>query len=189
MRIGEPRLARALTRELTRRILMCFAGAARSVSDVASTVDEPVGKVFYHVRRLVDLGLLRVARAERRQGKPVKYYQSVAETFFLPAELIEKPFTRRLVEELHSSLEHNFYRSELEGVIISTDQSGAVQIELRPKPERQASPSAAELWYVLRLSDASASALAAELRELLEQYESRSEGREFLVHAAFARRC
>ena len=170
-------------------MLLQFAGEPRSISDVAAALEEPVGKVFYHVRNFMDRGLLRIARAEARQGKPVKYYQTCAPSFFLPSELIDPPFTSGLAEELRHALEHSFYRSDLEGVALSADARGEVQIELRPRSGMENAVSAAEFWQVLRLTDGRARSLARELRELLRRYEHAPEGgEEFLVHAAFAKR-
>ena len=178
-----------LTKDRTRRILLQFAAEARSVSDVANALREPLGKVFYHVRNFQELGLVAVAREEARQGKPIKYYRTVAESFFLPSELIGRPFTSGLAEELRYALEHRFYRADLEGVALSADAAGGVQVELLPRTALQGRVAAAELWQVLHLSDQAARALARDLRALFGRYEQASgDGEEFLLHAAFAKR-
>ncbi len=185
----EPKLVRVLTQHRPRRILLQFAPRPRSISQVAAATGEPIEKVFYYVRSFIELGLVFVVHEERRQGKPIKFYQTVAARFFLPAEVIEKPLTASLAEELLSSLEHNLHRGDLQGVAVFSDEDGGVQIKLLPRPKPVRKASAAELWQVVRLTDAAASALAEDLRALFKKYDGGAgEGDEFLLHAAFSRK-
>ncbi|QIL03198.1 winged helix-turn-helix transcriptional regulator [Sphingomonas sinipercae] len=186
--VSDPALARLFADEAKRRILLAFAPEPRSVTAVAATLERPVGYVFYHVQRLLERGLLYVAREDRRQGKPVKYYRTTAASFFLPSGAMEQLFTSDLASELRSLLEHNFYKSDLAGVRVSATADGAPEIQLVPRKANQP-PSAGELWAVLRLDTATVRALGQELGELFARYEAlEGDGPEYLVHAAFAKR-
>jgi hypothetical protein len=189
MHIADPKLARLFERERTRRLLLMFAGGPRSVSDVAAAAGEPVGKVFYHVSAFLSSGLLKVARAEKRRGKPVKFYVTVAPSFVVPAELIDRSCTDSLAEELRNALEHNFQRSATEGVMFFADEDGNPQLRVCPPSDRRQRVSAAEFWQIVRLRDEDAQSLARELGDLLRRYEADAgEGREYLIHAAVAER-
>ncbi len=176
------------TAERTLRILLMFVPEARSVSQVAIALGEPVAKIFYHVTRFIRQRLIVVEREEKRQGKPVKFYRAVAQSFLLPEALIDRPCTQGLSEELRRALHAAMAEKDIEGVMFSADEDGGINMSLSPASPRQAVPSV-EIWYTLRLPDETASALADELSALLARYERLSgRGKEFLVHAALTRR-
>ncbi len=165
-----------------------FGPRPRSVSEAAGALDEPVAKIFYHVANFVRQGLLVVAHEERRQGKPVKYYRTVAQSFLLPETLIDRPCTQGLSEELRRVLDATLAETEIEGVLFSADEDGGINMSLYPRSATKPVP-ALEMWHMMKLSNEAAAALAGELAELLARYERLSgEGREFLVHAVLAPR-
>lgn len=165
-----------------------FAPRPRSVSQVAEALSEPIAKIFYHVTRFLRQGLLVVEREERRAGKPVKYYRTAAPSFLVPQELIDRPCTQGLTEELRQALDAAMAEREIAGVLFSADQDGGINMALAPASPGGPVPSV-EIWYTIRLPDEAAAALADELAALLARYERLSgSGKEFLVHAALTLR-
>ncbi|WP_157463707.1 ArsR/SmtB family transcription factor [Deinococcus pimensis] len=67
-----------------RRYFYPFLNHERTVAEVARELGETSNAVLYRVRRMCDLGLLRVARTLPRRGRAVKVYTSVAERVFVP---------------------------------------------------------------------------------------------------------
>jgi len=54
------------------------------VSQAAAELGHSVSATLYRVKTFLRAGLLYVAREERRAGRPVKHYRSVADAFFIP---------------------------------------------------------------------------------------------------------
>ncbi|GGK42455.1 hypothetical protein GCM10008955_40270 [Deinococcus malanensis] len=75
-------------------------------SQAAHALAEPANRVAYHVRKLTDSGLLRVAG---HQGKRV-LYQTVAETFHVPRALVrlDEPLTliEPVMQEITNAYAH-----------------------------------------------------------------------------------
>ena len=187
--VTDPAAARVFARERTRRFLLAFGGAPRSVSEAAAALGASVPQLFYHVVKFLRLGLIEVEREERRHGKPIKFYVTTAARFLVPAELIGRSCTEGLAQELRDLLEDNFERAGAEGVLFFADEEGRPALQMSTPRRARPGLSVAEWWQVLRLSDEDATSLARDMADLLARYEKMSRpGREYLVHAAIARR-
>ena len=71
------RVARALEHPLRAELLFAYQRAQTSPSRVARALGEPLNLVAYHTRVLLDLGLIRLVRSERRGGAVEKTYAAV----------------------------------------------------------------------------------------------------------------
>lgn len=182
--VSDARAARVLVSESKRRLLLLFS-KPRSVSEVAALAEEPIGKVHYHVLEFVRLGLLALESETKRAGRPIKRYRTVADSFFVPAELIPVPETQDLLAELREALEETKAKADLRAVTIRADEKGNPLLEASAPTARNV--AAFESWQILQLSEAEAMRLAQELRDLLRTYEdASSSGGTFIVHAALA---
>lgn len=59
------------------KILMIFnsnCGEAMTVKEIASAMGEPHGKVYYHVKKMMDIGALEVVKTQKINGITAKYY-------------------------------------------------------------------------------------------------------------------
>ncbi len=80
---------RALHDSLRSRILDALAHRAMTVKQVADLLEEPSGKVHYHVRELERMGLLRLVETRENKGILEKYYRAVAKAMYVPARLYQ----------------------------------------------------------------------------------------------------
>jgi hypothetical protein len=190
MRIADPAQLAAFQNRLRCRVLVTCGTAERSLTDLQRLLATPLPKLHYHVRRLLDAGLLAVSRTQPRGGRPVQFYRAVAERFLVPQDAVPALPGDGLAAELRQLLGDELSRGgELSTLYEPGPAEGSMLMRLiRPEPE----PSRGfELWRVLHLTPAQRTALAKELAAVLERYGAGkpAKGAEpYLGHAAFAPR-
>jgi len=184
VRIVDPRTAAVFSAPRQRKIVLSLVDDERSLSQLARLTETPLNLMHHHIRKFLQLGLVRISRAEARAGAPIKYYRATARAFFVPAELIPAQPDAALTSQLRDLLARSLART-IRGAVYTHDGRGP-----RMHLVRDAAPRlvATELWLELRLSEVDAATLAAELRALLHRFEERSgkTGRRCLIHAAIA---
>jgi DNA-binding transcriptional ArsR family regulator len=74
--IGDPRLVKALAHPIRVRILTTLEHRMASPSELAEELGLPLPNVSYHVRKLVNLGLLKLAKTTPRRGAIEHYYKA-----------------------------------------------------------------------------------------------------------------
>lgn len=89
--------ARVFIEADSRRWFYPFLAKTTTVSEAARLLGESPNSVLYRVKAWCKLGLLKVVGEEKRGGRVVKLYRSVAEEFFLPHDSSE---TQDLIEFL-----------------------------------------------------------------------------------------
>ncbi|HEX8640723.1 MAG TPA: hypothetical protein VF704_06160 [Allosphingosinicella sp.] len=186
--VTDPAVAALLGQTLQRRLLLAFAASERPIAPVARQLGQPIANVHYHVTRMARLGLLIVAREEKRRGRPVKHYRTVRPRFFLPDELIGRTPGDGLAAELRARLEEEALKADGGGGILFSVDCGRPRMERiagEPRPR-----AAAELWEVFAMTDAEAAILAQDMETLFRRHREQcsGKGRPFLCHAAFAPR-
>jgi predicted ArsR family transcriptional regulator len=174
------RAAASFSKPRQRRLVLEMAGRERSLKQLAEATGMPLNLLHSHIGRLLDLGLVRVVRRERRHGRPVKIYRAVAEAFFVPAH-VARPSVQ-LASELRRLLD----REEGRGVYYYYDERRGPTMERGPA----AGGRSAELWRVLKLTEVQARELGRDLAALFARYERAAgrRGRQYLCYAALARR-
>lgn len=167
-----------------RKILMAASDKERSLSELSSATGTALNLLHHHVQRLLDLGLLAVVRTEPRAGRPIRYYRSVAHSFFVPAELMKAVPADALHLQMRALLERSLARS-IQGYCF-TCEAGRPRMRV-VKRDAKSGP-AAEIWFELRLSRADAVALDNELRGVIKKYEALSAPQHstYIVHTALA---
>lgn len=168
-------------------MLMLFASGPRTLSEAARAGAVDLKQLHHHVERLCRLGLLERAGERPRAGRAMKLYRTRAEAFFIPEELLPRPFTEQLAAELRQSLSAEARRAS-QGLLFGLGPEGQPQARLIL--DEGAASEALELWRILRLTRSEAEALKGEMRALFERYEANTSGRGgvYLVHGAVARR-
>jgi DNA-binding transcriptional ArsR family regulator len=186
--VQHPRHAAAFSHPLRLRILMLCAAQESSLSELQKKLNVPLNRLDYHVRRLLEAGLLLVSRTEPRAGRAIRYYRSAAKSFLVPQDRLPELPSERRSSELRQSLSNELGRGDERHVLYSAGPEGKVLVRLTPQG---GSPSARgmELWRLMKLSSKQRALLGRELNQLLERYagspqEAGSES--YLVHAAFA---
>jgi DNA-binding transcriptional ArsR family regulator len=72
----DTRLAKALSHPLRQRLLMAYTNREVSPSQVARELDESLGDVAYHTKRLVEHGCVELVRAVRGRGGVKHFYRA-----------------------------------------------------------------------------------------------------------------
>ena len=85
--ISDPQTAPRLMLGWTMRYLAPFLGQEVTLSEAARELDVTLPRLHYQVRRLLEGGLLSV-RGGLRGRRRVRLYRAVADTFFVPFELM-----------------------------------------------------------------------------------------------------
>lgn len=85
--VDDAQQARLLSDADSLAFLTPFLGREASMSQAARELGRPLDTVRYRVRRFCEAGLLQVTREERRPGRPIRYYRTVADGFVVPFEL------------------------------------------------------------------------------------------------------
>jgi len=213
LRLEDPKAARVITDPRARRFLEPFVGQERTVSEVAAELEVDMSSVLYRVRQLIRLGLLREARVAPRKGRPVKYYRSVADGFFVPFRATplasQEVLSPHTFSELQRTLNESVGRAwlaaageqQMMGIHVFRSERGALNQNIVPDPDDDQpnrffnqllgpdAPAVWDTWGSLRLSKEDAKALQVEVASLLGRYRPKvitAGGDEYIVRLAMA---
>ncbi len=200
--IRDPAAAELLMNPTTLRQLAPFLGRSRTVSRAAEEAGELANTVLKRVRRFRAAGLLEVAGAVARRGRPMKLYRTTADLFFVPfeataAESLEASLAERDAywERL---LRRNVVRARMEalgtwGTRVYRDERGRLQVQTAVTPEADATTLDADAPAVLSswrdsvtLDFDDAKALQREMYALLLRYEQKQGAQRYIVRLALA---
>lgn len=84
---SEPKKLKMVLNKLTWKILLLLSEKEMYPMEIAKALDVHEQKVYYHIRKLVRAGVVKVVREEEKKGAVAKYYKAV-----FPALGIELPF-------------------------------------------------------------------------------------------------
>ncbi len=85
--VTDPEQARLLSNPASFKFFEPFVARERSVTAAAGEIGCSLDAVLYRVKTLLRAGLLEVSRLEKRAGRPIKYYRSVHDAYFIPFEV------------------------------------------------------------------------------------------------------
>jgi DNA-binding transcriptional ArsR family regulator len=89
--VTDPQQLKAFTDPLRIRVINFLKQRAATNQQVADALGEPQAKVLYHIRFLLDAGLIRLVDQQIKGGNVEKYYRSVANLFALRPESGAEP--------------------------------------------------------------------------------------------------
>jgi DNA-binding transcriptional ArsR family regulator len=81
--VSDPQQVKAFTDPLRIRVLDVLTRREATNQQLAETLGEPQAKVLYHIRFLLDVGLIRLVNQQIKGGNVEKYYRAVARMFSL----------------------------------------------------------------------------------------------------------
>ncbi len=81
--ISDPQQLKAFTDPLRIRVLNVLKQRAATNQQIADALEEPHAKVLYHIRFLLETGLIRLVDQRIKGGNVEKYYRAVARLFSL----------------------------------------------------------------------------------------------------------
>lgn len=205
--VESPEAARMLTDPKELQIPWLFMGQERSLKAAAEILGWPTLRVYRRVRRLVELGVLRISRMERARGSARHFYTATANAFFIPFRLT--PYEsyeayllandecwRKLLYAGLSKLAKEQTFGEL-GKYIFVDAQGRVRDivagspQMASLPEEISEPPTVGVWNDwswVCLEASAAKALQLELVELFKRYTAQhSPGQQgYIVRMAIA---
>lgn len=200
--------AELLMDERARRALSPFVGRERTAAGAAEELEIHLNTLLYQVRRLVDAGLLRVTRQERRAGRAVKHYRAVAEHFVVPYHLTRAETPEMLLAQEHAGPEARLRRGLIHAGLELINQQGpegvGIQVVLEgarlvlknivgPDSEWNfldpEAPAMVDYWQEdVQLDFEEAKRLQAELCMIFARYKTRRGGQVYTLRLALAPR-
>lgn len=187
-RVTQPEVAAFLVHRTRVAHLHPFMGRDCSLSEAAAHLGIGKSRMGYWLKKLLEIGLVRLVRVEKRGRHEVPVYRAVADVFTKPIELVEMDADENLMAAHASEFEEAAKRSLLDTARMSADYwdvrfrfaDGAGRLEAVPR-----NPSLETIvnhWGKLRFSPQQAMAFRRELLDLIERFvtEASSEGRFYL---------
>ncbi len=200
--IQDPKAASILTNPASLRQLEPFLARDCSISQAAKETGVKANTVLSRVRRLLDLGLLKVSRVLARKGRSIKLYRSSSEMFFVPYEATSADTLETALAEREAywetQLRKNVVRARMEdigswGTRIYRDKRGRLQVQTAVTPERNYSaldadgPAVLSAWRdSLYLDFEDAKTLQREMFSLLKSYQQKRGSQHYIVHLGIA---
>jgi DNA-binding transcriptional ArsR family regulator len=74
-------VSKAMSLPLRHRVLVILREREASPKEISEDLDEALGKVAYHVRKLANAGLIELVDTDRRRGGTQHFYKAVVDTF------------------------------------------------------------------------------------------------------------
>jgi predicted transcriptional regulator len=175
--------------------LRLFIEKEVTVSQVSEKLGLDFNRAYAFVKRLLRLKLIKVARLEKRNGRPIHHYRSVADQFFVPFTLISlEQSLQAMSAELQQTMLQNFVHSELlglnrnAGLQVMQSETGAMNCMLMQAPNEPVTgfpndqPASMLSWLPLSLDFAQAKSLQSELDQLLSRYQHQTGAQKYLLH-------
>jgi hypothetical protein len=200
--ITEARAVKVLLDSERRNALGAFMHGPCSVKQAADKLGWSLKTVHDRVRTLEALGLLRVSHLEARQGRPIKYYQAIADGFFVPfhataassfegfiTETLEpgqqmfiKLFAKAGIELINNPDEAGFRLYAQDGAIVSDLTPTAERFDFLRDLLKPDAPALMLTYIPLKLTRNDAKDLQLEMMALLERYTNRNGPEHFVAH-------
>lgn len=131
-RVDDPAQATIIADPIRSRFLGPFLGREQTVTGAAAEVGCSPGAMLYRVRRMVDVGMLKVVATRKRSGRAIKVYRSSHNGYFVPNEAM--PYDdlkhrvtsqgRQLGERLSGAYTEVLFRSGNSGRAMVRDDAG-----------------------------------------------------------------
>jgi hypothetical protein len=204
LRVEHPKAVKFLTNSAEAQSLSPFMREEVSLANAAREHQLDLNFLVQKAKQLLALGLIQVTRIQQRSGRPIRFYQSTAEEFFIPEstgaiELVFQQNERKFNQDLERGVINAWMKRHekpdadwgLRVRLLDTTHRIDVTTAVRPGENFDLSHHdtlAFYSWQVFQLSDDDAQWLRASYKQLREELERRNNGQEqaYLVRMAFA---
>ncbi|MEM7738793.1 MAG: helix-turn-helix domain-containing protein [Deinococcota bacterium] len=184
--VQTPAQARLLTDPIAVEFFKPFLAAEKTVQEVTLELDTPISTVYYRVKQLVTVGLLKVAREQARSGRAIKYYTSIKPNVFIPFALTPYATLEEGIHEqlspvwrmIEHGLAHVYSQTHTQGRKLMRDEHGTVLTSLSSSLDDNdvdETPAYDDYYsdLLLKLAPKDAHELATTLREIcLKAYQT-----------------
>ena len=196
MTIHNPEAAAVLTDPATLDQLEPFIGRASSISEAAQQTGAKSNTLYHWVKRWEKLGLIEVVDETPRNGRAIKRYRAVADTFFVPFDVSPFPTLEDILATLDKQWELRLRKqvvrarqkvTETWGYTVSCNSEGALQVASAKEGAEvdfleTDAPAVLSCWCdSLYLTDEEAKDLQRQLHKLLEPRKRTPERKRFIL--------
>jgi hypothetical protein len=192
--IEQPRAIHLLTDRRALRHLRPFMLGEHTLTTAARETSEPASTLAYWIPKFLGAGLVERLRDLPRAGMRSPRYRAVARELVVPFAAI--PIDRRvaLLDEARLVLLRRFVDGVEEALAadrsfrlgFTADPDGFTSVHIVETPAEAAKRSVTEGWHVVRLTDARARELSAELEAVIARYTDDRSGRPHILHVGVA---
>ena len=202
LRVQNGATADALMTQEVQRALAPFMDEEKTVNQAALEANIKPNTMYVKVKRLLELGLVRVVREQPRKGRSLKLYSAAVERFFVPYEVMSHATREALQMRMDRLWERKLRRSIVRarlgavegwGYEVYRDDSGALWVHPATGPgERLSSsqpshPATINLWSEALLLDfEDAKAFQAKLYTLFDEYKAKRGSQPYLFRLGLA---
>ena len=200
--IRDSALADLLTNPAILKQLEPFLGQESSIGEAARLTGTKPNSMLARVNRWEKLGLLGVTRVKRRSGKPIRYYRTTADAWFIPFDTTSAESLEAGLGERDSYWEDRLRHSVVTareqqvgtwGTRVYRDPRGRLQFQMAVSPERNWTSLSADQPAVLAawrdglyLDFDDAKQLQRELFDLLLRYQGKNGAQRYLLRLGLA---
>lgn len=210
LRVEQPEAARLLVDPKAARFLEPLISREWSVAELAAELQVDMSSVLYRIRQFIKLGLVKETRRKLRGGRPVRYYRSVAEGFYVPfsatpytSEEAISPQAFGLIQNVLTDSVGAAWSKAAEqqglGIHLFRREDGEISRNIVPDPDDERpygffeelldarGPAVWDTWNIRKLSRKDAKALQKELATVFERYRADdAKGQEYIIRLAMA---
>jgi DNA-binding transcriptional ArsR family regulator len=147
----DPRLVKAISHPLRQRIMVRLNDREASPNQLATELDEPLGRLSYHIGTLLKVGAIELVRTEPRRGAVEHFYRALVRPWFSDSDWT------RLAPTLRGTIHDQNLRSVWADAAAAAEAGGF-------DPEFA---TVAFAWF--ELDDRAMETLSAELHELYQR--------------------
>jgi predicted transcriptional regulator len=187
-----------------------FLGRETTIKAAAEELEMPMLGMYRAVKRLEQLGLLKVTRIEARKGRAVQHYRSSSDAYFVPYNVAPEGTLEHVLENADRSWRKDLVRSLLQS-FREAQENSALELGLRlyrcheqvylvhalGSGENSSlgltqsfldldAPAIRHEWVMLHLGFARAKELQQRMADLLNEYKTDNQGSSYLACVTLA---
>ncbi|GGJ41057.1 ArsR/SmtB family transcription factor [Deinococcus roseus] len=194
-----------LLTQTNQRILEACMLREHTLKELVEELHLEMSEVHYRVQQLIRAGILKVAREEKRAGRPIKYYAPTQQNFFLPfkdtvyntvSDFVSQqmePIMRRFIDLIFRNVPQvgewglSFGLQEKDGKFTTIFRQEGKHPEGLKGEEMQLRYRVLAMWQNLSLLPEDARSMQRELMDLYEKYRQKqnSDGEKHMLGLFF----
>jgi len=152
-----------------------------TVKDIAREMDEPHGKVYYHVKKMIDIGAVELKRTEKINGIVAKYYMLAFDEMSSSHKNNQLDEHNDEIKSAYSDMIANLFNNHRDMFLNFINSKNLEERVFKPG-EKESVVRATEVY----LDEASYDELKKELEDLLNKYTKKVEGENYFRKTIFA---
>ena len=90
IQVSDPSSIKVLKKPFTKRLIECFNDEPKSAGEIANSISFPKEKIYYHIKKLLDLDILYVTSTDMVKGIEQKLFLPSAREFIISPKTLQK---------------------------------------------------------------------------------------------------